>query len=60
MHLELVALFENAISSKNLIPLIWSGGLAVTVLIDDGVAFTVNPLGTTRWKNVNLILKMVD
>ncbi len=47
VQFEVAVPFKEAISSKNLIPLIATGGLTVTVMLDEDATSTVNPLGTT-------------
>ncbi len=48
VQFEVAVSFMDAVSSKNLIPLIAAGGLTVTIMLDEDATSTVNPLGTTR------------
>ncbi len=48
IQFEVFVPFKEAISSKNLIPLIAAGRLTVTVMLDEDATSTVNPLGSKR------------
>ncbi len=47
VQFEVFVSFKDAIISKNLIPLMTTGGLTVTFMLDEDVVSTLNPLGTT-------------